>query len=100
MNWLDRARCEIAESAGRPTADTAERVATAVLAVPDTQLCAESRDSIGSNGSVSFQEITEAAVLAEEFEERAAIMEFDGGLIREDAERAAQELVFNHRKPI
>lgn len=29
----------------------------------------------------------------EEFEERAAIMEFDGGLTRADAERAALELI-------
>ncbi len=31
----------------------------------------------------------------EEFEERAAIMEFDGGLSREEAEKKAREIVKN-----
>ena len=34
----------------------------------------------------------------EEFEERAAIMEFDGGLSREDAEREALECMRQKRK--
>lgn len=35
----------------------------------------------------------ESGPLREEFEERAAIMEFDGDLTREDAERAAWAVV-------
>jgi hypothetical protein len=36
--------------------------------------------------------------MREAFEERAAIMEFDGGLSREDAERAAWALVLKPRR--
>jgi hypothetical protein len=36
----------------------------------------------------------ELEALRENYEERAAIMEYDGRLTREDAERAARELVY------
>lgn len=36
--------------------------------------------------------------LKEAFEERAAIMEFDGGLPRKEAERLAYEIVYGKRK--
>lgn len=72
MNWLDRARRELREPAGRRPADTAEKLPTAVMAVRDPASCAES-----------------AEALHEAWEERAAIMEFDGGLPREEAERIA-----------
>jgi pentose-5-phosphate-3-epimerase len=49
--------------------------------------------SIGSNGSVLSERMLESEALREAFEERAAIIEFDGGLTREDAERAAWALV-------
>lgn len=34
----------------------------------------------------------------EAFEERAAIMEFDGGMTRKEAERLAYEIVYGKRK--
>jgi hypothetical protein len=49
--------------------------------------------SIGSNGSVLSERMLESEALREAFEERAAIIEFDGGLTREDAERTAWALV-------
>jgi hypothetical protein len=53
MNWLERARREIEESARRRTANSAERNLTAVMAVPDQGLWEKSAASIGSNGSTS-----------------------------------------------
>jgi hypothetical protein len=50
MNWLQRARLEMQRSARRPTANTAERTLTAVMAVPDPGVSTESAPSIGSNG--------------------------------------------------
>ena len=43
MNWLERARYEIRESGSRPTANTAEGNPTAVMAVPDPVICADSQ---------------------------------------------------------
>jgi hypothetical protein len=60
MNWLERARREIEESARR------------LPIVP---------------------RLLELEAAWEDFEERAAIMEFDGGLSRDDAEREAWALV-------
>ena len=52
------------------------------------------RASIGSNGSASASRICwNPKTLREAFEERAAIMEFDGGLSRDEAEREAWALV-------
>lgn len=48
MNWLERARREIYESADLPTANTVERNPTAVLAVPHSSGESEPRASIGS----------------------------------------------------
>lgn len=59
-DWLLRARREIAQSADRGTAETAERIPTAVTAVPDPGDAEIPQDSIGSNGSATaadFQEI-------------------------------------------
>ena len=47
-NWLERAKREIQESAGRTTAITAERNLTSVMAVPKP---GESKISLASNGS-------------------------------------------------
>ena len=98
MNWLDRARREIRESARRPTAITAERSATAVMAVLDPALREESVASNGSNGSSAPTRMLENQAVWDDFEERAAIMEFDGGLSREEAERAAWALVLDHHR--
>jgi hypothetical protein len=91
MNWLQRARREIPKNARRRTANSAERTLTAVMAVPHPAVCEKSRASIGSNGSSSLSRLLES--VWEAYEERAAIMEFDGGLSRDDAEREAWALV-------
>ena len=93
MNWLDRARREIQESARRSTANTAEGNLMAVTAVARPALQDESRSSIGSNVSTVPTRILETESVREDFEERAAIMEFDGGLSREEAVHAAWALV-------
>jgi hypothetical protein len=111
MNWLERARLEIQENArrraantairkvgnlkndGTRTANTAERTLTAVMAVPPPALRQNLEGSIGSNGSASQSPLLEIGLVRDEFEERAAIMEFDGGLSRDEAEREAWALV-------
>jgi hypothetical protein len=93
MNWLERARREIEESARRRTANSAERTLTAVTAVPPPGLREKLEGSIGSNGSAPPSRLPELEAAWEDFEERAAIMEFDGGLSRDDAEREAWALV-------
>jgi hypothetical protein len=47
----------------------------------------------GSNGSAPSRPSRELGDLSAAYEERAAIMEFDGGLSRDDAEREAWGLV-------
>src|ERR1700682_6259209 len=93
MNWLERARREIEESARRRTAVTAERNLTAVMAVPPPGLREKLDGSISSNGSTSPSRLLELESAWEAYEERAAIMEFDGGLSRDEAEREAWALV-------
>lgn len=93
MNWLERARREIGGSGRRPTADSAERNPTAVMAVPARGSREERAASIGSNDSALPTRMRESEDLREEFEERAAIMEYDGGMTRAEAERAAWALI-------
>jgi hypothetical protein len=93
MNWLERARREIPKSARRRTANSAERTLTAVMAVPNPALREKLEGSIGSNGSTSPSRLLELEAAWEAYEERAAIMEFDGGLSRDEAEREAWALV-------
>ena len=95
MNWLERARREISKSARRHTANSAERTLTAVMAVPPPapREKLEGSISIGTNGSTLPSRLLEPESVRQAYEERAAIMEFDGGLSREDAEREAWALV-------
>lgn len=93
MNWLERARREIQESARWRTANSAKRNLKAVMAVAPPAPREKSEGSIGSNGSTSLSHLLQIEVVRDEFEERAAIMEFDGGLSRDDAEREAWALV-------
>lgn len=89
MNWLDRARHEIGEKATGGTANRAERGLTAVTAVPHPAFSQKSAPTNGCNGSERVGHLRDSESLREAFEERAAIMEFDGGLSREEAEAAA-----------
>jgi hypothetical protein len=93
MNWLERARREIPKSAPRRTANSAERTLTAVMAVPHRAVWEKLGASNGSIGSAPTQRISEKEDAWEAYEERAAIMEFDGGLSRDEAEREAWALV-------
>jgi hypothetical protein len=93
MNWLERARREIQGNAQQPTANSAERNLTAVMAVAPPALCEKLRGSIGSNGSTPPSHLAEPEFVREAYEERAAIMEFDGGLSRDEAERQAWAMV-------
>jgi len=63
------------------------------MAVPHPGLWEKSAASIGSNGSASPSHLPESESVREAYEERAAIMEFDAGLSRDDAEREAWALV-------
>ena len=99
MNWLERARREIPKSARRRTANSAERNLTAVMAVPNPGLWEKSAASIGSNGSASPSRSLDTESVREAYEERAAIMEFDGGLSRDEAEREAWALVSKRYRP-
>ena len=92
MNWLERARREIPKSARRRTANSAERNLTAVMAVPSPALRQKLEGSIGCNGSPWPSRLLETESMREAYEERAAIMEFDGGLSRDEAEREAWAL--------
>ena len=89
MNWLDRARRQIRDCARRPAAVTAEGNPTAVTAVLHPAPRQKMNESIADDGSSTRFQEQEAEFILEEFEERAAIMEFDGGLSQEEAERAA-----------
>lgn len=93
MNWLERARREIGADIGTATANTAERNLTAVTAVLDAGLTDTWRVSIVSNGSSHIDTAGKFEAVREAFAERAAIMEFDAGLSRQDAEVAAARLV-------
>lgn len=93
MDWLARARREIPECSRRRTAVTAVGGISAVLAVRPRGERPEEVPPFGSIGSAAGRESLDSAAMREEFEERAAILEFDGGLSREAAERLAWELV-------
>ena len=61
--------------------------------MPHPGLRAKLEGSIGSNGSTSPSHLLESESVREAYQERAAIMEFDGGLSRDEAEREAWALV-------
>ena len=96
MNWLARARREIGGMPSATTANSADGNPTAVMAVlhhapPDRQ-----DDSNGGIGSALLGEIHDSD-LQQALEERAAIMEFEGGMTCDDAERAAWALIAKPR---
>lgn len=99
MNWLERARDEIQKRSKQATAKRAERISTAAMAVPSPAPRGKLERSNGSNGSSSPHWL-EPESLRDVYEERAAIMEFEGGLSREEAEREASAQVstaYRHR---
>jgi hypothetical protein len=98
MNWLKRARREIGGSGRQFTADSAERNAMAAMAVPVGGPQGEQAASIGSNDSALPGQIRKSEALRDAFEERAAIMEYDGGMTRAEAERAAWALISKQRR--
>lgn len=98
MNWLERARREIGGTSRGATANSADGNPTAVMAALTVPSAAQPAASTGSNGSAPRGQWLDAEAMREAFEERAAIMEFNGGLSREDAERAAWALVLKSRR--
>jgi len=98
MNWLERARREIGGVPASATANTAEGHPTAAMAVLSPLPSEEPGISIGGNGSPLPVQMHDAEALRDAFEERAAIMEYDGGLSRDEAERAAWMLVMTRRR--
>jgi hypothetical protein len=90
---MERARREIGAVRPDDTANTAKRLLTAVMAVVDPTGAVESHRSNGSNGSTEPWPAVDWDAVREAFEERAAIMEFDGGLACEEAEQAAWAIV-------
>jgi hypothetical protein len=97
MNWMMRARREIAGDGRKPTAIAAEGNATAVTAV-----AAGGQNTVqpsnGSNGSGSSLLLRGSSTDGEEYEERAAIMQYDGGLSRAEAERVAWHSVYGDQR--
>jgi hypothetical protein len=63
------------------------------MAVPPLALREKLEGSIGSNDSTSPSRLLVPESVREAYEERAAIMEFDGSLSRDEAEREAWALV-------
>lgn len=98
MNWLERARCEIERTPASTTADSDDRNPTAVMPVIEHIGCGRWPHSNGSIGSAPILEMHDAKALRGDFEERAAIMEFDGGMSRMDAECAAGALALKLRR--
>ena len=78
MSYLDRLKRKISEDAPDAGATKVSKGAFVPFVVA---LSAPSRQITPSNQRARFD--------AETFEERAGIMEFDGGLTREEAERLA-----------
>ena len=71
----------------------------AAMAVPARGTREKRAASIGSNDSALLPWVRASDAVREAFEERAAIMEYDGGLTRDEAERAAWALILEQRRP-
>lgn len=97
MNWLERARCEIGETSPGTTANSADGNPAAVTAVPNGGLGPAQHSSIVTIGSSADRATHTDDDSREAFEERAAIVEFDGGLSRASAERMAWRLISPRR---
>ena len=93
MDWLDRARRELTGCTGGSTAVAAVGNPSAASAVQPGVARGIQTPSFGSIGSGQGRRFPDEAALQEEYEERAGILEFDGGLSRAEAERLAWELI-------
>ena len=90
MNWLEHARREIRVSRGDHPAKRAKGNLTALLAVPDPSVRERTgAQAVDDAGLQAFHARDDEAVL-EAFEERAALVECEGGVSRADAERLAR----------
>jgi hypothetical protein len=87
MNWLDFARNRFQANAQNATAETAKRIPSSVLAVPVPAIYGLSESSNEDTQALTGPELE---AMQHAFEERAAIMEFDGDLTRQEAERRAR----------
>lgn len=92
MNWMERARREIAEARQDSTAKTAKANPMAVMTVPHPGFALVLKPSVDSNGGAPPASSEASEATQEAFEERAAIMEHDGGLNRVEAEQEASGL--------
>jgi hypothetical protein len=68
------------------------------MAVPARGPREERAASIGSNDAALLARMRESEEMREAFEERAAIMEYDGGLTRNEAERVAWADILKQRR--
>ena len=91
MNWLDRARNELGLTAGRVPAISDDRNLTALLAVPRPE-----NSGLFHYAGSSSEYLPTAS--SDDFEERAAILEFEAGFSRDAAERLARRMVNLSRK--
>ncbi len=98
MNWLERARREICGTPSGTTANSADGNPTAVMAALIVPTAAQPAASTGSNGSAPLRQWLDSDAMREALEERTTIMEFDGGMSREDAERADWALILRPRR--
>ena len=98
MNWLERASREIGGTPTGTTANSANGNPTAVMVVLHHSPPDKPDDSNGSIGSALPGGVHDFEALREACEERAAIMEFDGGMNRKDAGRAAWALFLKPRR--
>ena len=77
MSYLDRLKRKISEFAPESEATKVSKAPFVPFVAPE---------------SAPFRQISAATIDREAFEERAAIIEFDGGMTRGDAEAAARAL--------
>lgn len=89
IDWLEHARQTFAQRTLANTPITVKRALTTVLKVPEQGSTKVNSVSIDSNDSDFTESAVNTETLTADFEERAAIMEFDGNLPRDEAERQA-----------
>lgn len=89
VNWLEHARQKLVKTNVHGTTIVTEKIPTAVMAVPCPEESQKLQISNGTIGSTIKGASPNKEAFYESFEERAAIMEFDGGMNRDKAEQQA-----------